>query len=76
MDNIDFSPFDPNSSEPKSKRLRIGASKILQTNITPPVISSATNCLLVAAKSSKVRGLRLDTCVRLGHNNDSLIRVR
>jgi len=55
----DHNPFDPNSSEPKSKRLRIGASKILQTNITPPVISSATNCLLVAAKSSK--GSLIDT---------------
>lgn len=48
----DHNPFDPNSSEPKSKRLRIGASRILQTNITPPVISAATNCLLVAAKYS------------------------
>ena len=49
------SPFDGGlPGEPKSKKIRIGATRILQSNITAPVISSATNCLLVAAKGNKV----------------------
>ena len=53
MSNSNFSPFYDNAtdSEPKSKRLRIGASRILQSNITGPVLSSATACLLNAAQS-------------------------
>jgi hypothetical protein len=46
-----YSETSGDNSEPKSKRLRIGASRILQSNITGPVLSSATACLLNAAQS-------------------------
>lgn len=58
----DHDPFDGGGGvgEPKSKKIRIGATRILQSNITTPVISSATSCLLVAAKGNKSIGPVLD----------------
>lgn len=61
----DQDPFYDNAtdSEPKSKRLRIGASRILQSNITGPVLSSATACLLNAAQSQGSNSLNTQRSV-------------
>ena len=77
QNNLIFSPFDGGSGEPKSKKMRIGATRILQSNITAPVISSATNCLLVAAKGNRVRDYLYMThckciCVRENRPNFNL----
>jgi len=38
---------------PSSKRAKVGVSRVLQSNLTGPVISAATTCLLKASKSKQ-----------------------
>lgn len=38
---------------PSSKRARIGVSRVIQTNLTGPVICAATHCLIKAAKTKQ-----------------------